>query len=103
MPQSDSELVAACRRGDARAWEALVLRYQRLIYTIPLRAGLDEAQAADILQRVFAKLVEALPRIEQLDRIQPWLVTTTKRETHRQQQQQARTQPLVAEEDDDGR
>ncbi len=39
MDRSDSELVAACRRGDEDAWQELVLRYQRLIYTIPIRAG----------------------------------------------------------------
>ena len=32
--RSDEQLLAACRRGDEGAWEALVQRYQRLIYTI---------------------------------------------------------------------
>lgn len=100
--QSDSELIAACRQGEASAWEALVLRYQRLIYTIPMRAGLDEEEADEVFQRVFAKLVESLPRIEQPDRIQAWLVTTAKRETRRLQRQQARSQPLWAEGDDEG-
>lgn len=37
----DAELVRACQRGDATAWETLVRRYQRLIYAIPRRAGLN--------------------------------------------------------------
>ncbi|HYN88511.1 MAG TPA: hypothetical protein VER55_08265, partial [Ardenticatenaceae bacterium] len=69
MESSDEALVLACRRGDAAAWEALVRRYQRLIYTIPRRAGLDEEQAADIFQRVFEKLVAKLHEIEQPDRV----------------------------------
>jgi RNA polymerase sigma factor (sigma-70 family) len=83
MDQTDNELIAACRRGDAEAWQVLVLRYQRLIYTIPIRGGLDEQQAAEVFQTVFARLVENLPRIEQPDRLQAWLVTTAKRETWR--------------------
>ena len=55
---SDEKLVLACRRGEAAAWEALVLRYQRLIYAIPRRACLSEDQAADVFQTVFARLVE---------------------------------------------
>ena len=58
-------------------------RYQRLIYTIPRRAGLDENRASEIFQRVFAKLVANIHRIEQPERIQAWLVTTAKRETYR--------------------
>jgi RNA polymerase sigma factor (sigma-70 family) len=79
-PTSDEGLVMACRRGEADAWSMLVDRYQRLIYAIPRRAGLDEDQAAEVFQRTFAKLFENLERIKQPDRIQAWLVTTAKRE-----------------------
>lgn len=80
---SDTALVTACRAGDADAWEALVLRYQRLIYAIPRRAGLSDESAADVFQRVWAKLVEHLDRIEQPERLSAWLMTTAKRETWR--------------------
>ena len=78
---SDESLVLACRRGEADAWEALVNRYQRLIYTIPRRAGLDEDQAAEVFQRTFARLLENLNWIRQPERIHAWLVTTARRET----------------------
>lgn len=83
MQPSDSSLIEASRNGDNRAWQTLVERYQRLIYTIPRRAGLDESRASEIFQRVFAKLVANIHRIEQPERIQAWLVTTAKRETFR--------------------
>lgn len=83
MQPSDSALIEASRKGDNRAWQTLVERYQRLIYTIPRRAGLDESRASEIFQRVFAKLVANIHRIEQPERIQAWLVTTAKRETFR--------------------
>ena len=83
MERSDKDLLLACRRGDERAWEALVARYQRLIYTVPRRAGLDEDAAAEVFQEVFTTLLEKLDEIEQPDRLQAWLVTTARRKTWR--------------------
>jgi len=72
-----------CRNGDAIAWEDLINRYQRLIYAIPRRAGLDDDSAAEVFQRTFVLLFEHLHRIEQPTRLQAWLVTTARRETWR--------------------
>ena len=83
MDDSDLQLVADCRRGDQLAWEKLVRRYQRLIYAIPRRAGLNEDQAAEIFQDVFTTLFEKLNDIEDPERLQAWLVTTTRRRTLR--------------------
>jgi RNA polymerase sigma factor (sigma-70 family) len=83
MEDSDLQLVLACRQGDQRAWEKLVRRYQRLIYAIPLRAGLGEDQAADIFQDVFTTFFEKLNDIEEPERLQAWLVTTARRKTWR--------------------
>jgi RNA polymerase sigma factor (sigma-70 family) len=79
--ESDESLVLACQRGEADAWDALVNRYQRLIYTIPRRAGLDEDQSAEVFQRTFTKLLENLHLIRQPGSIHAWLVTTARRET----------------------
>ena len=79
MEDSDLQLVLACRRGDQLAWQKLIRRYQRLIYSIPLRAGLDEDHAAEIFQDVFTTLFEKLNDIEHPEKLQAWLVTTTRR------------------------
>lgn len=81
MEKSDEDLVAACRHGDEEAWSLLAARYQRLLYAIPRRAGLDEDAAADILQQTFLKLLENLQKIKQPAQIHAWLVTTARRET----------------------
>src|SRR5215204_3749618 len=99
MVSSDSELIAACQRGDADAWQALVLRYERLIYTIPIRAGLDEQTAAEVFQHVFVMLYQSLAGISQPDRIRSWLVTTAKRETLRLVRKQAAAPVQVSTED----
>jgi RNA polymerase sigma factor (sigma-70 family) len=81
LEKTDAELVRACRRGDEAAWNALVERYQRLIITIPRRAGLSEEQAADVFQEVFLTLFEKLDEIEQPEKIRSWMVTTAKFKT----------------------
>ena len=81
LEKSDAELVLACRRGDESAWNALVERYQRLIITIPRRAGLTEEQASDVFQEVFLTLFEKLDEIEQPEKIRSWMVTTAKFKT----------------------
>jgi RNA polymerase sigma factor (sigma-70 family) len=83
MERTDEQLLLACRRGEEAAWEALVRRYQRLIYTIPRRAGLDEDASAEVFQEVFTTLLENVEGIEQPSRLHAWLVTTARRKTWR--------------------
>jgi RNA polymerase sigma factor (sigma-70 family) len=98
----DAALVARCRRGDGSAWEALVHRYQRLVYAIVLRTGLDEHAAADVFQTVFSRLVTHLDRIAEPDRLQAWIVTSAKREALLQRSRGQRMVSMTRDEDDDG-
>jgi RNA polymerase sigma factor (sigma-70 family) len=102
---SDEELWQHCRRGGQAAWAVLVRRYQRLIYTIPRRAGLPDETAADVFQFAFARLYENLDRLEDAARLRAWLVTTAKRETLRLLDQSKRivdTASLSGDDDPDG-
>jgi RNA polymerase sigma factor (sigma-70 family) len=83
MQTTDKELLIACRQGDESSWQALVDRYQRLIYAIPRRAGLNEEQAGEVFQEVFLTLFEKINEINQPDRLHAWLVTTARRKTWR--------------------
>lgn len=103
LDDDDASLVARCRQGDASAWAALVRRYQRLVYAIVLRTGLDEHTAADVFQTVFARLLSHLPSLAQPDRLQAWIVTTAKREAlrvrHLAQRTVSMTRPDDSEDD----
>lgn len=101
-PAADAELIAACRRGDLQAWPRLVQRFERLIYTVPRRAGLDADAAADVFQTVFMRLHEHLDTLAQPERVQAWLVTTARRETLRVLHERRRSVPLAGELDEDG-
>ena len=83
MQRTDEQLLTACRRGEEDAWEALVKRYQRLIYAIPRRAGLAEDLASEVFQEVFTTLLQSIDSIEQPSRLHAWLVTTARRKTWR--------------------
>jgi RNA polymerase sigma factor (sigma-70 family) len=90
----DAELVALCKAGEARGWRLLVQRYQRLVDAVARRAGLDEHAAADVFQTVFSRLLQALPGLQQPDRLRAWIVTTAKREALLQLRRGQRTVSL---------
>jgi len=83
MQPTDKELLISCRRGDESSWQALVDRYQRLMYAIPRRAGLNEDQASEVFQEVFVTLFEKMNEINEPERLHAWLVTTARRKTWR--------------------
>ncbi|MBT9598076.1 MAG: sigma-70 family RNA polymerase sigma factor [Vitreoscilla sp.] len=80
---TDAQLVHRCRAGDELAWQTLVHRYRRLVFTVPRRAGLSDHDAADVFQNCFSTLFEHLGDLDQPDRLNAWLVTTARRETLR--------------------
>ena len=77
---TDPELVAMCLKGDAQAWEALIIRYRRLVYSVPVRFGFTSADAADVFQAVCLKLIEHLHELKDETKVSAWLITTTTRQ-----------------------
>ncbi len=77
---SDEELLTSCLRGEQVAWNALIDRYSALIYSIPLKYGLGEADAADVFQSVCITLLEKLGSIRAPRGLAAWIITTTSRE-----------------------
>jgi len=77
---SDEQLIAACRDGEDSAWDALIHRYERLVYTIPSRYGLTSTEIEDVFQSVWLSLVRNLDNLREPDRVSAWLVTTARRE-----------------------
>jgi RNA polymerase sigma factor (sigma-70 family) len=77
---SDPELVSLCLEGDSLAWEALIMRYRRLIYSIPVKFYFSPADAADVFQAVCVKLIEHLQDLKDETKVSAWLITTTRRQ-----------------------
>jgi RNA polymerase sigma factor (sigma-70 family) len=101
MVQSDEQLLSLCKAGDESAWKILVERYQRLVFTVPRRAGLNEDQASEVFQEVFTTFFEKLHDIEQPDRLRAWFVTTARRKTWRAIQKGKNLVSIHSDDDDD--
>lgn len=99
----DARLVERCRAGDGAAWRSLVQRYQRLVYAVVTRSGMDGHTAADVFQTVFQRLHEQLPKLAQPERLQAWIVTTARREALREIRRRGRHETLDSGDDDDER
>lgn len=80
---TDWELIQACRRDDATAWQTLIARYERLVVAIPLRYGLTSADADDVAQRTFINLLESLGAFHPESNVKSWLITVARRNSWR--------------------
>jgi RNA polymerase sigma factor (sigma-70 family) len=77
---SVSDLVGRARSGDKQAWDALVERYAPLIWSICRRHRLGRADADDVGQSVWLRLLDQLDRVREPAALPGWLSTTTRRE-----------------------
>jgi RNA polymerase sigma factor (sigma-70 family) len=89
----NGRLLAAAADGDQRSWEILVNHYAHLVWTVARSFRLDRADAADVSQTTWLKLVEHLRDIREPERLGSWLVTTARREALALVRQSGRTVP----------
>jgi RNA polymerase sigma factor (sigma-70 family) len=75
-----TDLVVRARDGDKQAWDELVERYAPLIWSICRRHRLGGADADDVGQSVWLRLVDQLDRVRDPAALPGWLATTTRRE-----------------------
>src|SRR3954462_14633774 len=72
-----SALVEAAKRGDDKAFEALVRRYRKRIYALALHMTRSASEADDITQEVFLKAYRALPQFEGRSQFFTWVYRMT--------------------------
>jgi RNA polymerase sigma factor (sigma-70 family) len=87
---SDLELLNACRTGDPEAWELLVERYERLVFSVALRNGVTREEAADITQMTFIALLESIGKLREEKRVASWLMSVARRLAWRQRRRSER-------------
>src|SRR6478735_4256542 len=83
-------LVRAAGSGDQTAWDHLVDRFSPMLWAVARSTGLNTADARDVCQTTWLRLLENLRNIEQPDRVAGWLVTTVRREAIRTAQRSGR-------------
>jgi RNA polymerase sigma factor (sigma-70 family) len=87
---SDAELIEFCLQGDSASWEALIRKYQNLIYSVPLKHRLSAQDAADIFQSVCVVMMQKLNTLRQSQTLASWLYVTTRRQCWKLLRKQSR-------------
>lgn len=71
----DERLVQDCLNGDEKAWNRLIDKYKRLIYSVPVKYGLSPDDAGDVFQNVCVDLFTNLGKLRKIESIRSWLIT----------------------------
>lgn len=71
--EADQALVEQVQRGDKRAFELLVAKYQRKIFRLLSRLIRDSAEIEDVAQEAFIKAYRALPNFRGESAFYTWL------------------------------
>ncbi len=96
---SDTRLVKACLSGDEEAWSSLIDKYKALIYSIPVKYGLSQQEAADVFQATCTELLVRLPELREPRALPKWLMQVAHHESYRWKRQSQRTVSRDAETD----
>lgn len=86
----DARLIRECLDGNERAWSALIDKYKNLIYSVPIRWGLPQADASDIFQSVIADLLTELGDLRDTNALPTWLVRVAAHKCMRRKREQMR-------------
>ena len=88
-------LLVAAAGGDQAAWDAIVSKYGNLLWSIARSYRLSAADAGDVVQLTWLRLVENIDRIADPDRLPGWLATTVRRECLQLIRRAGREQPIL--------
>ena len=106
QPDADEALVERVKRGDQRAFELLVVKYQRRITRLISRMVRDADLVDDIAQETFIRAYRALPNFRGESAFYTWLyriaVNTAKKSLMDLKRNPLVTESALASRDDDG-
>lgn len=93
------DLLRRCANGDAAAWNELVQRHRALVWSVPLRLGMDPSDAAEVFQDVFESLLRNAGSLQDPNRLTSWLYTAARRLSLRRLSAKRRGERLESRED----
>ncbi|MCB1996144.1 MAG: RNA polymerase sigma factor RpoE [Burkholderiaceae bacterium] len=106
QPDADAALVERVKQGDQRAFELLVIKYQRRIERLIGRMVRDTDLVADIAQETFIRTYRALPNFRGESAFYTWLyriaVNTAKKSLMDLKRDPLVTETALASRDDEG-
>ncbi|MBK6885147.1 MAG: sigma-70 family RNA polymerase sigma factor [Tetrasphaera sp.] len=90
-----TQLLARCHEGDQRAWDEVVSRYGRLVYSVARRHRLSSAECDDVAQATWVRLVQRTGAIRNPESLADWLATVARNESLRIITRERRAMPLA--------
>lgn len=87
---SDVDLVKRCLDGDEEAWNELIDKYKALIYSVPMKYGLQPQEAADVFQGTCVELLTRLKEIREPRALPKWLIQVAHHRCYHVKRQQKR-------------
>jgi RNA polymerase sigma-70 factor (ECF subfamily) len=97
----DGGLVRRCREGDKRAFEGLVIRYERPVYNAALRMLRNPEDARDVTQVVFLKAFEHLGDYDPKYRFYSWIYRIALNESINMLNRRVQVEPFAGDEIDE--
>src|SRR5437868_6296442 len=93
----EHEIIDRCLSGDGRSFEALVDKYEKIVFNIALRVGGRSEDAEDVTQAVFIKVFENLGSYNRKYKFFSWLYRIALNESINYFRREHATQPLSTE------
>lgn len=94
-PATTTELVELARSGHQPAWDELMSRFGRLVYSIARRHRLSSAECDDVAQATWLRLVQSIGSIRDPERCGDWLASVARNESLRVITRERRAQPMA--------
>lgn len=82
-PNDVADTVRRAADGDRAAWDDIVESFSGLVWSIAIAHRLSSADAAEVLQTTWLRLLENITRLRQPERLGGWLATTARNESVR--------------------
>ena len=104
MMSDDEEQAAVerCLRGESRAFETIVDRYQRVLFNVALRMVNDRDDAQDVVQSAFVKAYEKLHTYDRRRKLFSWIYRITVNECLDHMARRRRQAPMDEDEPGQG-
>jgi len=88
----DRRLVSECLKGNDEAWSALIDKYKRLIYSIPVKYGFSPDEATDIFQAVCLEILSELSKLRKPEALPKWIIQITAHKCFHSKREKQRTE-----------
>lgn len=90
----DEQLVHECLEGNQAAWRALVDKYRKLIFSVPIKLGLSRDDAGEVFQNVCLTMISELRRLREPRTLAAWLIQVSAHESFHWRRKNCRYKPV---------